>query len=447
MLSADEFSYALRSRLGLPLYDELLRLPCACRRVDANEKDPYHPLICPAVRHKGWIQRHNLILHAIAEFARRANLKPEVEPSNMSEGDRKKPDLIFYTPTMMHIIDVTVNHPLTQAHTQIIHNKVKKNQQRQPERKRRRTEEKKTEEEKREEEDERKYESEQEEKQEQEEEEDETKETAESDLSAIESDEEERVTNCLLTRAHGVKKKKYAEMITTYRARFTTAAVYTLGGWSREFRAMMEVIAKEILSGTNGWEDRELLEGMKWAAAVAIHKGNARLINANRNQILKSHLYYNRHSSTDAPPYTPSPPPPTTTTTAVTTTASPTAAHTDTTTFSSTTATTTTTAAPTISKARRRLFVSPFSSPSLSLTHQHTSHHHHKHHTNTKIQGEKRRTKRRREEEEEQQEGEHGEEGEQEEEEEEWDEEVEEVQEGNGNQQSSEEEKQEEEYA
>ena len=91
-----------------------------------------------------------------------------------------------------------------------------------------------------------------------------------------------------------LKRQKYKKLIADHDALFSTAAVETTGGLGKEFRELLKDVAHEAQTNVSGWELGDIMTGMRSAVAVAIQIGNARLIKDNRNRILKKHLYYIR---------------------------------------------------------------------------------------------------------------------------------------------------------
>jgi len=103
------------TRLGLNPFPHLQQLQCICTKKDyIFQHDPFHALTCERTRYKGTNQRHNLIVYRLAELTRRAGITTEIEVNHMQDKNRQRPDLILSLPNnTIHIVDVTVIHPLT----------------------------------------------------------------------------------------------------------------------------------------------------------------------------------------------------------------------------------------------------------------------------------------------------------------------------------------------
>lgn len=248
ILSADDYRLALNMRLGLHPYDHLTKCQCVCTKRDAFINDPYHALTCDVTRYKGYHTRHNLILYRLAEFARRVQIFTDIEPTNMSQKKKSTPDLILMPTNEVHIVDVTAIHPLTIDKIKRITSKLNQLQN-------------------------------------------EMIDDDEEINSELELEKEEEQTQIGLTTAGKQKRQKYKEMIHEHQARFSTAAVYTTGGVSEEFRAVIDSIGTEAFKTNSGWDASEIVIGVRSAVAIAIQIGNAKIIRANRNMVLKRLMY------------------------------------------------------------------------------------------------------------------------------------------------------------
>ena len=255
LLSDDVMKLSIRTRLGLETHTGNSALQCVCSKVNAFQHDPHHAFTCIITRSKANIARHNLILHRLALWTRRANITTEIEASHLSSNNRLRPDLVLTMKSGMKIIDVAVVHPFTQAKLHS-HSSAQTHT---------------------------------------------TDSTDEEGRSLADSNttsnnesnaDERRNGGMSATEAvEKMKRRKYATLIRDYGASFSTAVAETTGGLGKEFRDLLDDIAHEALGNESGWEKEEMIAGATQAVAVAIQIGNARLIHANRNQILKRQLY------------------------------------------------------------------------------------------------------------------------------------------------------------
>lgn len=249
IMSGDVMMRSIRYRLGLQPY-ETMPSQCVCDIHDAFHNRPYHAFSCRTLRSHGTIFRHNLLLQHLATWTRRAGLFTEVEVDQLSNDSRLRPDMVITNGSEMRIIDVTIVDPLNK--TNLARAGVRKAHHR------------------------RFYRT--------------TNTSSSTDVNMGNSEMGMVATKA----AEKEKSKKYAKLISEYGARFQTAAAETSGGLGKEFRELIEFISIVAQEEREGWEMREVVNGLRCAVAVAIQVGNARIITESRNRIAKSCLEHIR---------------------------------------------------------------------------------------------------------------------------------------------------------
>ena len=109
-----DWSYctAVRVRLLLPPID-LMPSSCTCGSDDLHSH-PYHWLCCPKRRQKYDVKRHDLIKHALADFARQAGAVVTVEPRSSAGDDDRRTDIEALHPSPT-LINVGITYPASQT--------------------------------------------------------------------------------------------------------------------------------------------------------------------------------------------------------------------------------------------------------------------------------------------------------------------------------------------
>lgn len=284
-ISDMNYKLALKYRLGLDWYTDLMKSSCVCLKSQPFQRDPFHALVCNKTRYKGYHIRHNKILEVIALFARRAGIRVEVEARNMNEDDRLKPDLILLTKSQVYIIDVTVIHPFANSNMRrlkTINPNIRKQLRFEEQKEETENEEEEREEEKKEE-------------------------TLEGINDEVQEEEKEEKYNSnpdsesplmINSRYHNplrtasqLKRKKYKQIISDHNAEFLTAAVYSNGGLFQDFKLIIDIIRKEANHNSIAWDPQELIDQLKFGVAAEIQNGNADVIIQNRNQVIRNRIH------------------------------------------------------------------------------------------------------------------------------------------------------------
>lgn len=110
---------AARLRLGLPgnpSYD-IEGVSCAHKRAAAE--DSWHPLCCRAKCGADITRRHHRVVHDLQDFVRLANIPVRIEPGDLHEQRKLRPDIQVELPDGTLLGDVTVVHPTAKCWTPV----------------------------------------------------------------------------------------------------------------------------------------------------------------------------------------------------------------------------------------------------------------------------------------------------------------------------------------
>ena len=114
IMNNEVMEQSIRYRLGLSPHNTMPS-ECICGIEKAFTKSPYHAFSCRLLRSHATIFRHNLILHHLAIWTKRAGLMTEVEVGQLSDENRIRPDMVITNGNEMRIVDVTVVDPLNKT--------------------------------------------------------------------------------------------------------------------------------------------------------------------------------------------------------------------------------------------------------------------------------------------------------------------------------------------
>jgi reverse transcriptase-like protein len=261
-MSGDAMRLAIRHRLGLPPYDTM-PTHCICGVSNAYQDDPYHSFSCSSLRSHGIIFRHNLLLHRIAVWTRRAGLYTELEVSHLSSDSRLRPDLVVMNGSETLIIDATVVNPLNKTNM----NRVQNNKSSSGKSSSNRSSSANIS-------------------------------SSSSSSSSINSGVDMINIDSSMTAiktAEEAKKKKYAKLMSENgHGRFVTAAMESTGGMGKEFRELVDLVCLVSQEENGGWSAEEVGNGIRGAAAIAIQMGNARIIMESRQRLAKRAVEWDR---------------------------------------------------------------------------------------------------------------------------------------------------------
>ena len=112
VLTDEEFRVASRLRCGVT---PVTNLPDTCSCGSSFTSNPTHSLACQRTAHVSITSRHDTLVQAIAAWCRRGGAAVEIEPQNLSTG-QKRPDLLVYMGTHRFIIDAVIGHPLAPSY-------------------------------------------------------------------------------------------------------------------------------------------------------------------------------------------------------------------------------------------------------------------------------------------------------------------------------------------
>jgi hypothetical protein len=233
MLRDSDYELALRLRLGLIPFPSLASVNCVCGVSFAD--DPFHSLVCTTSSWKEVVHRHNLVLYRLKEIVTRACIPNRLEVSNLHYKRGWRPDLeMTMSDNRLHIVDVTITHPLTRRWCNKLHNTVQN----------------------------------------------------------IDTRNEKEGA---FMAAEGAKRRKYRSLIHEHGALFSTAALHSTGGMGPELIKLLEHIQTSSCTFDSPWEAQELAYLSKAVIAIALQVGNARVMTANKMAVLRKIATPNYH--------------------------------------------------------------------------------------------------------------------------------------------------------
>lgn len=112
-----EFACAVRLRVGLPP-EENVNSTCSCPQHQSLQDEPWHGLSCLLLKRKAINQRHNDVVHIIADTVRRIYGFAHIEPSRLAE-TRIRPDLAIQMRARRIFADVAIVHPSAPSHQRV----------------------------------------------------------------------------------------------------------------------------------------------------------------------------------------------------------------------------------------------------------------------------------------------------------------------------------------
>jgi hypothetical protein len=226
MLRDSDYNLALRFRLGLIPFPSLASVNCVCGVPYAE--DPFHSLVCTTSSWKEVVHRHNLVLYRLKEIVTRACIPNRLEVSNLHYKRGWRPDLeMTMSDNRLHIVDVTITHPLTRRWCNKMKNTVKN----------------------------------------------------------IDTRNEKEGA---FIAAEQAKRRKYRTLIHEHGALFSTAALHSTGGMGPELIELLEHIQTSSCTFDSPWEAQELAYLSKAVIAIALQVGNARVMTANKMAVLRT---------------------------------------------------------------------------------------------------------------------------------------------------------------
>jgi hypothetical protein len=114
-----EYQTCAKYRLGAHItgIHDLNECPC-CRKHQAFMTDPWHYLSCPSLISTEGTARHNHISLQLKHTALNGGCYARYEPRDLSQDDRKRPDVELFTLPVNTLIDVVVSNSIAPSHVQ-----------------------------------------------------------------------------------------------------------------------------------------------------------------------------------------------------------------------------------------------------------------------------------------------------------------------------------------
>src|SRR4051794_16985818 len=183
--------------------------------------------------------RHDTLVQNLADWIGRTGAIVRTEAGGLHSKDRKRPDIVFWFEGKTHVIDVTVTDPFNLTNSNRINHSVSSTRAN----------------------------------------------------KSLRFDARSARYDSLHSIVEKRKNRHYKELIdnmqrTVYSnsaIQFHTAAAFTTGGLSPEFRKLIQIINVMAQREKGGWDPGEVMEGLRGCVGVTIQVGNAMVLNDSWN--------------------------------------------------------------------------------------------------------------------------------------------------------------------
>lgn len=114
-LDNEEYRIASRLNLGLLPPFNVKKCPSCSKDFEQNKLDQWHLLSCNYYKRRQILYRHNTIVNAIHKVTQQLGGTSRIEPNDLSEHDRRKPDLDVIINNKRFFLDIRITHPLANS--------------------------------------------------------------------------------------------------------------------------------------------------------------------------------------------------------------------------------------------------------------------------------------------------------------------------------------------